>query len=149
MGRYFAPPPVVVIPTGTGFTHITSGAQDAASKLVDNVDVDAAAAIDTAKIDWTKQITSSSNLTITCSSYMTLTTNGNLFLWGGSTKLFTLSENQVYPGNPGIDINRLFYPYQHATVGAPAWVAGAMYYDTSLGKLRIGGEAAWETVTSA
>jgi len=33
------------IPTGTGFTHITAGVQDAAAKLVVNADVDAAAAI--------------------------------------------------------------------------------------------------------
>jgi len=38
-------------PTGTGFTHITAGVQDAASKLVENADVDAAAAIAGSKID--------------------------------------------------------------------------------------------------
>lgn len=34
------------------------------------------------------------------------------------------------------------------TVSAPAYVKGAMYFDTTLNKLRIGGATAWETVTS-
>jgi hypothetical protein len=37
-------------PTGTGFTHITAGVQDAAAKLVVNADVDAAAAIAASKV---------------------------------------------------------------------------------------------------
>lgn len=37
-------------PTGTGFTHITAGVQDAAAKLVENADVAAAAAIAGTKI---------------------------------------------------------------------------------------------------
>jgi hypothetical protein len=37
-------------PTGTGFTHITSGTQDAAAKLVENADVAAAAAIAGSKV---------------------------------------------------------------------------------------------------
>lgn len=37
-------------PTGTGFRHVTSGTEDAAAKLVENVDVDAAAAIAITKL---------------------------------------------------------------------------------------------------
>lgn len=37
---------------------------------------------------------------------------------------------------------------QYATAGAPAYAKGAMYFDTTLNKLRIGGATAWETVTS-
>lgn len=37
-------------PTGTGFTHITAGVQDAAAKLVENADVAAAAAIAVTKL---------------------------------------------------------------------------------------------------
>ena len=37
---------------------------------------------------------------------------------------------------------------KHATVGAPAYVEGRVYYDTTLHKLRVGGAAAYETVTS-
>jgi hypothetical protein len=39
-------------------------------------------------------------------------------------------------------------PLQAATLSAPAYVKGAMYFDTTLNKLRIGGATAWETVTS-
>lgn len=41
-----------------------------------------------------------------------------------------------------------FFPLQAATVSAPAYVKGGMYFDTTLNKLRIGGATAWETVTS-
>ena len=39
-------------------------------------------------------------------------------------------------------------PQQATTASAPAYVKGAMYFDTTLNKLRIGGATAWETVTS-
>ena len=38
---------------------------------------------------------------------------------------------------------------QYTTATQPAYEAGAMYYNTSLGKYKIGGATAWETVTSA
>lgn len=41
-----------------------------------------------------------------------------------------------------------FRPAQYATAGAPAYVKGAIYFDTTLNKLRVGGASAWETVTS-
>lgn len=45
-GTWAAPPgDAPSVPTGTGFRHITAGAEDAAAKLVTNVDVNAAAAI--------------------------------------------------------------------------------------------------------
>ena len=40
-----------VIPTGTGFTHITAGVQDAAAQLVADADVDPAAAVEESKLD--------------------------------------------------------------------------------------------------
>ena len=43
----------------------------------------------------------------------------------------------------------VFFPMQRATAGAPAYVKGGMYFDTTLNKLRIGGATAWETVTSS
>lgn len=43
----------------------------------------------------------------------------------------------------------VFEPLQAATVSAPAYVKGGMYFDTTLNKLRIGGATAWETVTSS
>jgi hypothetical protein len=42
----------------------------------------------------------------------------------------------------------LIYPVQAVTASAPSYVKGAMYFDTTLNKLRIGGATAWETVTS-
>ena len=42
----------------------------------------------------------------------------------------------------------LISPMQHATSGAPAYAKGAIYFDTTLNKLRVGGATAWETITS-
>lgn len=66
-----------------------------------------------------------------------------------------------YGGNPSSGTNVLkittagvvtvagtFTPQKATTAGAPAWVNDAMYFDTTLNKLRIGGAAGWETVTS-
>jgi hypothetical protein len=44
--------------------------------------------------------------------------------------------------------NGTISPVQATTAAAPAYVKGAMYFDTTLNKLRIGGATAWETVTS-
>jgi hypothetical protein len=40
-------------------------------------------------------------------------------------------------------------PQSAATASAPAYVKGAIYFDTTLNKLRVGGASGWETVTSA
>ena len=42
----------------------------------------------------------------------------------------------------------LIKPQQAATAGAPAYVKGAIYFDITLNKLRVGGATAWETITS-
>jgi hypothetical protein len=47
-----------------------------------------------------------------------------------------------------ITSNGTISPRMSATASAPAYVKGAMYFDTTLNKLRIGGATAWETVTS-
>ena len=39
-------------------------------------------------------------------------------------------------------------PQQAPTASAPAYVKGAIYFDTTLNKLRVGGATAWETITS-
>ena len=44
--------------------------------------------------------------------------------------------------------NGTISPVQATTASAPAYVKGAMYFDTTLNKLRIGGATAWETVPS-
>jgi hypothetical protein len=40
-------------------------------------------------------------------------------------------------------------PQQATTAAAPAYVKGAIYFDTTLNKLRVGGATGWETITSA
>lgn len=47
-----------------------------------------------------------------------------------------------------VDSAGRFFPIQATTGAAPSYVKGAIYYDTTLSKLRIGGAAGWETVTS-
>jgi len=54
----------------------------------------------------------------------------------GSGNLTTLSTTGI------------IYLTQAATTSAPTYVKGAMYFDTTLNKLRIGGATGWETVTS-
>jgi hypothetical protein len=39
-----------------------------------------------------------------------------------------------------------FNPPQYAS--APTYVKGVVYFDTTLNKLRVGGAAGWETITS-
>jgi hypothetical protein len=43
----------------------------------------------------------------------------------------------------------LFVPAQADTASAPTYVKGAVYFDTTLNKLRVGGTTAWETVISS
>ncbi len=49
-GSWAAPPGPGSVPTGTGFRHVTAGAEDAAAKLVENNDVAAGAAIAESKL---------------------------------------------------------------------------------------------------
>ena len=74
----------------------------------------------------------------------------------GSAATFSKGDHgHGLPADPTTDLRAstgattLIYPEQHATVGAPAYVKGALYFDTTLNKLRVGGATAWETVTSA
>ncbi len=48
----------------------------------------------------------------------------------------------------GLTVNGLINPQQATTAAAPAYVKGAIYFDTTLNKLRVGGATAWETITS-
>ena len=48
-----------------------------------------------------------------------------------------------------IQADGVIIPVLTTTAGAPTYVKGGLYFDTTLNKLRIGGAAAWETVTSA
>ena len=84
----------------------------------------------------------SGNITVT-SGNLTVT-NGNL---GVNTGDITVTGGNVSAVQ--ITASGLIFPQQHATTGAPAYVKGAIYFDTSLNKLRVGGAAGWETITSA
>lgn len=48
-----------------------------------------------------------------------------------------------------INADGVFFPVQATTAGAPSYVKGGLYFDTTLNKLRVGGASAWETVTSS
>lgn len=60
----------------------------------------------------------------------------------------TLTESFRLDSSQKMILNGVFLPKQATTAGAPAYVKGGMYFDTTLNKLRIGGATAWETVTS-
>lgn len=56
--------------------------------------------------------------------------------------------NTTDRGAASLNVSGLIYPQQATTAAAPAYVKGAIYFDTTLNKLRVGGATAWETVTS-
>jgi hypothetical protein len=56
--------------------------------------------------------------------------------------------NTTDSGVGSLNVSGLIYPQQATTAGAPAYVKGAIYFDTTLNKLRVGGATAWETITS-
>jgi hypothetical protein len=65
-----------------------------------------------------------------------------LILRTNNTTALTLdsSQNATFAGT--------VKPQLATTAGAPAYVKGALYFDTTLNKLRVGGATAWETITS-
>lgn len=70
---------------------------------------------------------------------------------GNSDCLFEPKAAQLpvrVDGSGNVTLTTLLFPQQHATSGAPAYVKGAIYFDTTLNKLRVGGATAWETITS-
>ena len=63
-----------------------------------------------------------------------------------STGLTTIGAGLAVTGN--ISSTGTITPQQATTAYAPAYVKGAIYFDTTLNKLRVGGATAWETITS-
>ncbi len=58
----------------------------------------------------------------------------------------------LYPGtghSGQLQFGYPIFPVQATTLSAPQYRLGAIYFDTTLNKLRIGGATAWETVTSS
>jgi hypothetical protein len=56
--------------------------------------------------------------------------------------------NTVDKGAGSLNVSGLIYPQQATTAAAPAYQKGAIYFDTTLNKLRVGGATDWETITS-
>lgn len=56
--------------------------------------------------------------------------------------------NTTDKGAASLNVSGLIYPQQAATASAPTYAKGAIYFDTTLNKLRVGGATAWETITS-
>ena len=54
--------------------------------------------------------------------------------------------NTVDRGAASLNVSGLIFPQQAAA--APGYVKGAIYFDTTLNKLRVGGATGWETITS-
>ena len=74
----------------------------------------------------------------------------NVSLTGGRFLIGTTTDdgvNALQVNGAGIFAG-LIKPQQATTAGAPAYVKGAIYFDTTLNKLRVGGATAWETITS-
>jgi hypothetical protein len=82
------------------------------------------------------------------------TSDLRFFTAGGVEKMRIFPSGGVSIGNTtdagtgGLRVSGLIYPQQATTAGAPAYVKGAIYFDTTLNKLRVGGATAWETITS-
>lgn len=66
------------------------------------------------------------------------------------TSDFTSPPWQNWFARLAIVIQTFWYkgPPQYTTALAPPYVKGAIYFDTTLNKLRVGGASGWETVTS-
>lgn len=72
--------------------------------------------------------------------YWALANDLRLVTGGVSALTLDGSQNATFAGT--------VKPQLATTAGAPAYVKGAIYFDTTLNKLRVGGAAAWETITS-
>ena len=73
-----------------------------------------------------------------------LTTTGSTWLHFGVGSVVKLSIN---PSGNTVALGTIS-PQQATTAAAPAYVKGAIYFDTTLNKLRVGGATGWETITS-
>lgn len=102
------------------------------------------------RIDGTGQLTLAGNLTSATDSTYTLGTSSLYWSNTYTDRLYLNSTAYIDGATAGqLKVTGLFMPVQATTAGAPAYVKGALYFDTTLNKLRVGGATAWETVTSA
>lgn len=61
----------------------------------------------------------------------------------------TVDNGAMFQVNGTATFAGTIQPQLATTAGAPAYVKGSMYFDTTLNKLRVGGASAWETITSS
>lgn len=72
----------------------------------------------------------------------------------GTHDFFVVGTNRATISSTGLSVNGAatfagtVSPQQATTAAAPSYVKGAIYFDTTLNKLRVGGATAWETITS-
>ena len=84
---------------------------------------------------------------------LTLTSAG-YYDWrirGGSTSMTIVRDNTdmlSFDSSSNATFAGTIKPQQAATASAPTYVKGAIYFDTTLNKLRVGGASGWETITS-
>ena len=100
-----------------------------------------------------------------------MTSAGGFGFAGGGTNFYSFGANSATSGSfafqsissdASVNFNALtlaagtgaatfagtISPQQATTAAAPSYVKGAIYFDTTLNKLRVGGATAWETITS-
>jgi len=75
-------------------------------------------------------------------AYLRMSNVGYMTFYVDGNEVFYTSATQTRVGG-------IFKPLQKTTALAPAYVKGAIYFDTTLNKLRVGGATAWETITSS
>lgn len=75
-------------------------------------------------------------------NFQTAYSNRMIITSGGNVGIGTTSPSVL------LDVNGLIKAGQYTTGTEPAYVKGAIYFNTTLNKYRIGGASAWETVTS-
>lgn len=94
--------------------------------------------------------TSGTQFSFQAGSYLLGSTNGSGFFQSVfASKLFEFRNTSgVVKASVAHDTGVIAVG-QAATAGAPTYVEGSIYYDTTLHKLRVGGAAGWETITSA
>ena len=74
---------------------------------------------------------------------------GKLYITGITNVFLQIAgATAVTVSSTGLTTAGTISPQQATTAAAPTYVKGAIYFDTTLNKLRVGGAAGWETITS-